>query len=206
MWQFAVYHLELDVGANRQLKLKHQKWEFPKILGLKGPSGIGKSSFLKALVGLRQSIDRRFYWELQSRRFSPEWRIGYVDQQEILLDSLSAADHFYQLTTIPSHEIPQWLKNWGLWEARQTPAAWLSGGQRKRLAMALSLAINPQVLIWDEAFNGIDAPLRAQIHHHIRQFLSQRPTPLILTAHDPDHSPDPQNTLWIDLSLFTLEG
>src|SRR5690348_386972 len=136
-----------------------------------GASGSGKSTILKLILGLLRP-DGGEIWingqrtdtmsELQMMRVRAE--LGMVFQEGALFDSLTVAENvgykLYEETTMPAGEVrarvEQVLGFVGLREYIDRMPSELSGGQRRRVAIARAMASKPGVLLYDEATTGLD--------------------------------------------------
>ncbi|MGH7177680.1 MAG: ABC transporter ATP-binding protein [Tepidisphaeraceae bacterium] len=142
-----------------------------------GASGSGKSVLLKHIVGLLRPDRGQVLFDGQRIDDLPERRLmtvrenfGFLFQMGALFDSLSAADNvafpLVEHTTKHAAEIAeivqQKLKMVGLPSIGRKMPAELSGGQRKRVALARAIALNPRVILYDEPTTGLD-PIRADV-------------------------------------------
>ena len=142
-----------------------------------GASGTGKSVMLKHIVGLLRP-DAGEVW-VEGRRIDslPErdlvdvrTRFGFLFQMGALFDSLPVEENLafpiVEHTRKPPDEISrivdERLGMVGLPEARKKMPAELSGGQRKRVALARAIALDPRVILYDEPTTGLD-PVRADV-------------------------------------------
>jgi len=140
-----------------------------EFIGLMGPSGCGKSTLMDALNGLRPASsgnvfinDLDLYQNFNALRRS----IGYVPQRDILHDVLTVEKTLHyaaklrlpvgtSLQTVDSI-VNQTIDSVGLSEQRQVPFKQLSGGQQKRLSLALELLTKPTFLFLDEPTSPLD--------------------------------------------------
>ncbi len=116
-------------------------------------------------------------------------RIGIVFQQFALFDELSptanvqfALDHRNDRTRTSSHSSRQWLEELGV--PAKTPVAALSGGQKQRLAIARTLAANPDIILYDEPTSGLDAASGGKVAELIRHTHDTYHRTSIIVTHD----------------------
>jgi len=140
-----------------------------EFIGLMGPSGCGKSTLMDALNGLRPATggqvfvnDLDLYQNFNALRRS----IGYVPQRDILHDALTVERTLFYAAKLrlPSgtsaatmqNIVNETIQTVGLVEHRQTTFRQLSGGQQKRLSLALELITKPNFLFLDEPTSPLD--------------------------------------------------
>jgi len=142
-----------------------------------GPSGVGKSVVLKHIVGLLkpdsgqvwfddQRVDRASDHDLIELRK----RIGFLFQMGALFDSMNVQDNvIFPMVEhgLESHDARlarcrQVLRMVGLEKIGKKMPADLSGGQRKRVALARAIVLNPDVVLYDEPTTGLD-PIRSDV-------------------------------------------
>jgi ABC-type transporter Mla maintaining outer membrane lipid asymmetry ATPase subunit MlaF/ABC-type transporter Mla maintaining outer membrane lipid asymmetry permease subunit MlaE len=121
--------------------------------------------------------------------FPDQPRIGIVFQQFALFDELSpsenvqfAIDHRNDRTIAPSQTSRQWLEELGV--PAKTPVAALSGGQKQRLAIARTLAANPDIILYDEPTSGLDAASGGKVAELIRHTHDTYHRTSIIVTHD----------------------
>jgi phospholipid/cholesterol/gamma-HCH transport system ATP-binding protein len=142
-----------------------------------GASGTGKSVLLKHIVGLLRPDSGEVWFDgqridhLKDQELDPiRKQLGFLFQQGALFDSLTVEDNIAfplrEHTTKSPDEILQIvvekLTMVGLPETRRKMPADLSGGQRKRVALARAIALNPRVILYDEPTTGLD-PIRSDV-------------------------------------------
>ncbi len=158
-----------------------------EIFGLLGPNGAGKTSTLECLEGLRApdggtlrvvGIDPT----RQTRRLRDV--IGVQLQSAGLPETITpgeAMELFCAYHGVASR--PDLLERLGLAGRPDAQYAELSAGQQRRLALALAVAHEPQVLFLDEPTAGLDVPARAELHRLVRE-LREGGTSVLLATHD----------------------
>ncbi|HVF29291.1 MAG TPA: ATP-binding cassette domain-containing protein, partial [Pyrinomonadaceae bacterium] len=166
-----------------------------EFVGLLGPSGAGKSTLMDALNGTRPATAGRvlinnldLYQHLESLKQS----IGYVPQDDIIHRELTVYRTLYYVARlrlsrdVSAEEIDQIVSEvmdvTGLGERRDVAVAQLSGGQRKRVSIAVELLTKPSVIFLDEPTSGLDPATEEKIMRLFRQIAESGRT-VILTTH-----------------------
>jgi phospholipid/cholesterol/gamma-HCH transport system ATP-binding protein len=142
-----------------------------EVITIIGESGSGKSILLKAMMGLLE-VDAgsiRFDGEDVTRQTERQWtatrrRIGMLFQESALFDSLNVQDNvayaLHEQTTMTEEEIvtrvAETLALVGLPGIEAMQPSDLSGGMRKRVALARAVAVRPEVVFYDEPAEGLD--------------------------------------------------
>lgn len=164
------------------------------LLAVVGPSGAGKSTLLGALTGLRPADHGtvlydgrdlyRDYAELRSR-------IGLVPQDDILHAQLTvrraltyAAELRFPQDTAPAERqarVDEVIGELGLRQRADQPIHSLSGGQRKRVSVALELLTKPSLLFLDEPTSGLDPGMDRSVMHMLRGLADDGRTVIVVT-------------------------
>lgn len=166
-----------------------------EFVGLLGPSGAGKSTLMEALNGMRRPAAGRVFvnnLDLYRHLDSLKGSIGYVPQEDIVHRELTIYRTLLyvarlRLSRDVSKEeadqiIGEVLDVTGLAERRDVPVAQLSGGQRKRVSIAVELITNPSIVFLDEPTSGLDPATEEKIMKLFRQIAESGRT-VILTTH-----------------------
>ncbi|MFA6135576.1 MAG: ABC transporter ATP-binding protein [Phycisphaerae bacterium] len=165
-----------------------------------GPSGCGKSVLLKHIVGLIQPDSGKVFFgdqevsALGDKEMAPIRRqIGFLFQGSALFDSMTVEDNvrfpLEENDAFPSREAAtarckQVLSLVGLDGTQQKFPEELSGGQKKRVALARAIALDPKVILYDEPTTGLD-PIRADlINELILKLQSALGTTAVVVTHD----------------------
>jgi phospholipid/cholesterol/gamma-HCH transport system ATP-binding protein len=169
-------------------------------LAIIGESGCGKTVLLKLIVGLLQPTEGEVLFEgapisaLSDRDLTRmRLRVGFLFQQAALFDSLNVFDNvafgLRAKGAVSEAEIAtrvrERLHEVGLPEAveRKMPAE-LSGGMRKRVGLARALAIDPDVMLYDEPTTGLDPIMTDVINELILQTRNKRPVTSVIVTHE----------------------
>ena len=123
-------------------------------LGVTGPNGSGKSTLLRVLAGLLEPTAGRV------EGLPPPGRVVLVHQRPHLFRGTARFNVALgaRLSGRPSADADRWLDALGLAHVAHRPAAALSGGERRRVALARAFARQPEVLLLDEPCAELDAP------------------------------------------------
>lgn len=158
-----------------------------EFLCLLGPSGCGKTTLLRLLAGL-ETPDSGV---IQSSGSMP--KIGMVFQDLALFPHMSAARNIgYALRHLSRAQrrdrINEMLALVGLANKRGAYPHELSGGQKQRLALARTLARQPDLILLDEPFASQDVTLRAQMRDDVMHILREAGVAALLVTHDPEEA------------------
>ncbi len=154
-------------------------------MSLVGPSGSGKSSLLRAVIGLQKPLAGTVETGLAPAE------IGMLFQDDALLPWKTARDNVALGLTFTGVERRAALEQADTWLERLGIAGFghrfprhLSGGQRKRVALAQVLAMTPKLLLMDEPFASLDAIVRARIVQEVAQLVERGRISVLLVTHD----------------------
>jgi ABC-2 type transport system ATP-binding protein len=144
--------------------LKNVHLDVPRgsIFGFLGANGAGKSTTMKAIIGILDDPNESVkVFGTKTKDFYPEGfqKIGSLIDYPAFYDHLSGWDNLMvlsELRKLPKENVEETLKLVGLWDARNTKMKKYSLGMKQRLAIAMSLLGNPELLILDEPVNGLD--------------------------------------------------
>jgi ABC-type multidrug transport system ATPase subunit/pSer/pThr/pTyr-binding forkhead associated (FHA) protein len=177
---------------------------YPKeLVGMLGPSGAGKTTLLMTVLGINRPTSggvllngRPLFQQYDSFRTN----VGYVPQDDIVHPELTVREALYYACKLRlpagtsrhamEHAIDETLKQVGLWEQRnlQIGSAQekvLSGGQRRRVNLAVELVTDPSLLILDEPTSGLSWTDAADVVATLRRLADDGRT-IVITIHQPD--------------------
>ena len=172
---------------------------------LMGPSGIGKSSLIGYLAGLpleglvgqgTLALDDKPLCNVPLERR----RVGLLFQDDLLFPHLSIGDNlaFALPRGVPRAErqtrIARALAEADLAGMANEDPAVLSGGQRARVAMQRVLLSEPEYVLLDEPFNGLDQAMRQSFRDYVYDHIVARSLPCVLVTHDSGHGDHPAVT------------
>lgn len=194
----------MEVSVNRTFGEFQLAVEFETsggVVVLFGPSGAGKSLTLKMIAGLETPDggvirigDRTLFDSTAGINLAPQQRnVGYVPQNYAVFPHLSALDNVsYPLRkgrrAVPVADARQraaeLLASFGLAGREDALPSELSGGQLQRVAFARALATEPEILLLDEPFAALDAPIRAELRSEFRRVQRELGIPAVFITHD----------------------
>ncbi|WP_164102760.1 ABC transporter permease [Candidatus Laterigemmans baculatus] len=186
-----LHHVTVEAGGQRLLSDVSVEMPDGQITVIVGGSGAGKSVLLRILAGLIPQTDGVIRWTgaIDHGPGGSLGRIGIVFQQFALFDELSplanvrfAVDHRRRKDQPPEQTPRQWLEE--LRVPVGVPVAALSGGQKQRLAIARTLAADPEVVLYDEPTSGLDAASGRQVARLIRRTQETHRRTSIVVTHD----------------------
>ncbi|MFI5307867.1 MAG: ABC transporter ATP-binding protein [Polyangiales bacterium] len=160
--------------------------------GLLGPNGAGKTTTLRMVYGVSRPDEghiRVFDLDVAEHGRAVRARLGVTLQENVLIETLTAAENLnvfgrYHLLREPelSRRVARLIDEFELGAHDRVPAIALSGGFKRRLAIAMSLINEPELLILDEPTTGLDPAVRLVLWNKVRELKSRGKT-VLLTTH-----------------------
>jgi len=193
-------HLKKSFGNNHVLQDINLVLTKGENLVILGKSGTGKSVLIKCIVGLVDvdegtlCIFGQNISELKDRELIVlRKKIGFLFQSGALYDSMTVRENLEfplrrQLGSIPKEKmnslVEEALQDVGLGEAIDMTPSELSGGMRKRLGLARTLILKPEIMLYDEPTTGLDPITSREISHLILEVQKKYNTSSIIITHD----------------------
>lgn len=179
-------------AAVDRVSLRVEKGE---IVGLLGPNGAGKTTTFYMIVGLEQPTSGEVYLSDINITKSPMFKraalgISYLTQESSIFRKLTVEENIMAIleTTALSKaeqktKYEELLEEFHIGHVRTRKGTELSGGERRRVEIARCLALEPQFILLDEPFAGVD-PLAVADIQEIIEYLRQRGMGILITDHN----------------------
>lgn len=174
----------------RKLDLHIHRGEFVALLG---PNGSGKSTLLRMLAGLTRPTGGKILiggWEMPREAAAVRSQIGMVSHKVLLYENLTALENlrfFARLYRLPAAETDararELLERVGLARRADSLVRTFSRGMQQRLSIARALLHNPDVLLLDEPYTGLDQDASATLDSLLRHAHSEGRT-IIMSTHE----------------------
>ena len=157
---------------------------------LVGPSGCGKSTLLSIIAGTLAPTAGLVQVAGQTVT-GPNPRIGYMLQQDNLLEWRTVRQNVLfgleirrNLTPATRARADRLLETYGLAEFADSRPSQLSGGMRQRAALIRTLAVEPDILLLDEAFSALDYQTRMEVTEDVYRIIRQERVTALMVTHD----------------------
>lgn len=178
-----IYHTnDSEITAIKDLNLNVKDSEFIAIVG---PSGCGKTTLLSILCGLEDKSYGNIIFP------NGKAKMGYMLQNDTLFPWLNILDNCLlglkvrkEITEENKNKVISLLKTYGLGDFIYKYPSNLSGGMRQRAALIRTLAINPDILLLDEAFSALDYQTRLAVSDDVWKIIKNEGKTTIMITHD----------------------
>ncbi len=166
-----------------------------EIVGLLGPNGAGKTTTFYIIMGAISPDGGKIFLDDVNITKYPMYKrarlgISYLPQEASIFRKLTVYDNVYAI--LEMHEkskekirkkTEEVLNQMNVWRLKDSKAYQLSGGERRRVEIARSLALNPKFLLLDEPFTGIDPKTRQDIQEIVKKLKSMN-IGVLITDHN----------------------
>ncbi len=176
-----------ETVALQDITFSMEKGDFFSVVG---PSGCGKSTLLSIIAGTLTPTAGQVRINGQPVE-GPSPHIGYMLQQDNLLEwrtirqnVLLGLEIRHQLTPEMRDRADGLLETYGLSAFASSHPSQLSGGMRQRAALIRTLAINPDILLLDEAFSALDYQTRLEVTEDVYRIIRQEQVTTLMVTHD----------------------
>jgi sulfate/thiosulfate transport system ATP-binding protein len=177
-------------------------------VALLGPSGSGKTTLLRMIAGLEGLDQGKIFFNGvdYSAKTVKERRVGFVFQHYALFKHMTIFENIaFGLKVKPRklrpskkeirEKVLELLKLVQLEHVVDRYPSQLSGGQRQRIALARALAVEPEVLLLDEPFGALDAKVRQELRHWLREIHQKLNITTVFVTHDQEEALEMADTV-----------
>lgn len=194
-----IYEDGSDAPALSHVSFDVKNGEFLSILG---PSGCGKTTLLRILVGLLAPSEGRILLDGNDITSAPasKRKMGIVFQNYALFENMSVKENICYAAKLKAkksreatreeidRKAEELMENLGLSEHASKRPSELSGGQQQRVAIARTLILNPEIMLFDEPMSALDVATRLQLRDVIKNIQKKYGTTMIYITHDQEEA------------------
>ncbi len=181
-------HGETAFTALDQVSVEVYEGEF---LAIVGPSGCGKSTLLHIMAGLKRPDGGAIHIEGRETTGTTPSQLGYLFQEDTVLPWFSVERNIalgLGYRGVPPAEAKrraEWaLEAAGLTEFRRSYPHQLSGGMRRRVALMMTLVVDPKILLMDEPFGALDTHTKTRLHASLLEIWEKTRQTIVFVTHD----------------------
>ena len=171
-----------------------EKGEFLSILG---PSGCGKTTLLRILIGLLPADSGKILLEGNDITNAPpdKRKMGIVFQNYALFENMTVSGNISyamrfrpELKDIAKERTNELISQVGLTEHKNKYPSELSGGEQQRVAIARTLALSPDIILFDEPMSALDVATRLTMREELKEIQYRFGTTMIYITHDQEEA------------------
>uniref|UniRef100_A0A0C9QB95 ABCA3_5 protein n=1 Tax=Fopius arisanus TaxID=64838 RepID=A0A0C9QB95_9HYME len=189
---FLVHNVRKNYGALEAVKGISFRVKEGECFGLLGVNGAGKSTTFRMLTGEELPNGGQLWlkdFNIENNRTRYLQEMGYCPQQDAIIDTLNTWDHLYlfaRLRGVPANQVHDTVKKWigklNLTACAAQPSGTYSGGNKRRLNIAIALIGNPSLVLMDEPTTGVDPAARRSLWNTLK-ICQDSGQSIILTSH-----------------------
>jgi len=163
-----------------------------RLLGFLGPNGAGKTTAMRAVFGLVRLDAGAVRWDGQEITMPRRLRFGYMPEQRGLYPRMPVGQQLAYLARLrgvkagqAAHSAQRWLEHLGLGDRAGDPVSQLSHGNQQRVQLAAALVHDPDLLVLDEPFSGLD-PLGVEAMSKVLRERARDGAAVVFSSHQLD--------------------
>ena len=200
--KIVIKNLNKSFGSKQVLKNLNFEIKDGEFISVLGPSGCGKTTLLRILIGLENADSGEILKDGENiTNVHPSKRgMGIVFQNYALFENMTVLQNVeYALTHNKEYKSKytkeearnialKTLKDVGLEEHINKKPVALSGGQQQRVAIARTLAMNPEIILFDEPMSALDVETRLSLRQEIKDIQKRYGTSMFYITHDQEEA------------------
>jgi ABC-2 type transport system ATP-binding protein len=183
------------------------------MLGFLGPNGAGKTTAMRSIFGLMRPDSGEVTWDGQPIGLDQRRRFGYMPEQRGLYPKMKVHDqltYLGRLRGMPAKDVgasaDHWLERFGLGDRGGDPLEALSHGNQQRVQLAAALIHDPELLVLDEPFSGLD-PIASETMSDILREQAASGKAVVFSSHQLDLVEDLcEEVAIINKGVIVVEG
>lgn len=183
------------------------------MLGFLGPNGAGKTTAMRSIFGLMRPDSGEVTWDGEPIGLGQRRRFGYMPEQRGLYPKMKAHDQLTYLGRLrgmtardAGASADRWLERFGLGDRRADPLEALSHGNQQRVQLAAALIHDPELLVLDEPFSGLD-PIASETMSDILREQAASGKAVVFSSHQLDLVEDIcEEVAIINKGVIVVEG
>jgi len=161
-----------------------------EMFGFVGPNGAGKTTLMRILLGVLAADGGEVLWRGQPIGERERRRIGYMPEERGLYPKMRVRDHVVYIARL--HGVGEeaavaaadrWLTKLGISDRAEEPVEALSLGNQQRVQLALALVFEPDLLVLDEPFSGLDPDGVDALSGALTEEIAERSVPVVFSSH-----------------------
>jgi ABC-2 type transport system ATP-binding protein len=163
-----------------------------RICGFLGPNGAGKTTAMRAVMGILQPDNGTVRWEGRPIGDDVRRRFGYMPEERGLYKTMGVREHLVYLARLHGHSrsearssADRWIDALGLSERAESKVEELSLGNQQRVQLGGALAHDPELLVLDEPFSGLD-PIGVDVMSEVLRKQAAQGVAVVFSSHQLD--------------------
>lgn len=184
-----VEHINKSFGSFQAVKDLSMTVEEGSIFGFLGANGAGKTTTMRMILDIFRPDSGRISWNGQAMRTLPRYKLGYLPEERGLYPKMTVEDQLLflgQLNGLSKAEaqqgINEWLERFQIAANRKKKISELSKGNQQKIQFLATILHNPDILIMDEPFSGLD-PVNANVLKEAFLEMHRRGKTIIFSTH-----------------------
>lgn len=182
------------------------------IFGLIGQNGAGKTTTFRMILDLQETTEGNIFWNEQPMNKVNRDVLGYLPEERGIFPTMTVEEQLYFFGVLRGwtkkslkKEVDYWIKRFDLEDKRKAKAETLSKGNQQKVQLIASFIHQPEFLILDEPFSGLD-PVNRQLLMNAILYLKEKGTTILFSSHQMDNVEELCDHLCVlkkGVSLFT---